>query len=332
MSRKALTPTNTPALSANPSVPTPRSGDLYYNTTDAGLKVYNGTAWVAVASGGGSVSNATLTTAGIVFGQQSTTNDNNFYGRGITLVGSSYTTAVCSSSTIQNVLGSTLLGSSVTCFNGVQVISIGNSNNTSNSSNTIAIGQSITTSGYDNVVAIGSAPLQNGDIVFGDNNQTRLRIPGLSLDTASASNGQVLSWNSTGGVSGTGGFAWTSAGGATAPYFISWPGYSAPAIDTISALSAAPTTNQYIWYNADIYANATGYITMYDDATYALAGLSFATGTKFTFMSADNYATYWAWSANNGATILGYGWYTTAYGMYTLQKIAADTWYAYQGS
>lgn len=47
MSRQALTPTNTPALASNPAIPSPRTGDLYYNTS-TGLTVYNGTAWVAV--------------------------------------------------------------------------------------------------------------------------------------------------------------------------------------------------------------------------------------------------------------------------------------------
>lgn len=47
MSRLALTPTNVPASATDISTPTLRTGDLYFNTSE-GLKVYNGSAWVAV--------------------------------------------------------------------------------------------------------------------------------------------------------------------------------------------------------------------------------------------------------------------------------------------
>ncbi len=49
MSRLALTPTNVPASATDISTPTLRAGDLYFNTTE-GLKVYNGTAWVAIGA------------------------------------------------------------------------------------------------------------------------------------------------------------------------------------------------------------------------------------------------------------------------------------------
>ena len=49
MSRIALTPVNHPALASAPTLPTLQTGDVYYNTT-TGLMVYNGSAWVAVAS------------------------------------------------------------------------------------------------------------------------------------------------------------------------------------------------------------------------------------------------------------------------------------------
>ena len=48
MSRLALTPTNVPASATDISTPTLRAGDLYFNTTE-GLKVYDGSAWVAVS-------------------------------------------------------------------------------------------------------------------------------------------------------------------------------------------------------------------------------------------------------------------------------------------
>lgn len=47
MSRLALTPTNVPVSATDITIPTLRAGDLYYNTTE-GLKVYTGSAWVAV--------------------------------------------------------------------------------------------------------------------------------------------------------------------------------------------------------------------------------------------------------------------------------------------
>jgi hypothetical protein len=49
MSRLALTPVNHPALASAPTLPTLQAGDVYYNTS-TGLQVYNGSAWVAVAS------------------------------------------------------------------------------------------------------------------------------------------------------------------------------------------------------------------------------------------------------------------------------------------
>lgn len=49
MSRLALTPTNVPASATAISIPTLRTGDLYYNTT-TGLMVYDGSAWQTVSS------------------------------------------------------------------------------------------------------------------------------------------------------------------------------------------------------------------------------------------------------------------------------------------
>jgi hypothetical protein len=49
MSRLALTPTNVPASATDINTPTLRAGDLYFNTSE-GLKVYDGTAWVAIAA------------------------------------------------------------------------------------------------------------------------------------------------------------------------------------------------------------------------------------------------------------------------------------------
>jgi hypothetical protein len=53
MSRKSLVPVNVPALASAPTIPTLRTGDLYFNTTDSTLYSYNGTAWAASGGGGG---------------------------------------------------------------------------------------------------------------------------------------------------------------------------------------------------------------------------------------------------------------------------------------
>ena len=49
MSSLALVPLNVMSLANAPTLPTLRSGDIYYNTS-TGLMVYNGSSWVAVGS------------------------------------------------------------------------------------------------------------------------------------------------------------------------------------------------------------------------------------------------------------------------------------------
>ena len=49
MSVKQLVPLNAYASASAPTVPTLRTGDMYYNTT-TGLMVYNGSAWVSVST------------------------------------------------------------------------------------------------------------------------------------------------------------------------------------------------------------------------------------------------------------------------------------------
>jgi hypothetical protein len=51
MSRKSLVPVNVPALASAPTIPTLRTGDLYFNTVDDALYVYSGTSWIASGSG-----------------------------------------------------------------------------------------------------------------------------------------------------------------------------------------------------------------------------------------------------------------------------------------
>lgn len=55
MSRLNLSPVNIPALAAEPTSPTIRTGDLYFNTTIKALYVWNGVLW-SEAGGGVTVS------------------------------------------------------------------------------------------------------------------------------------------------------------------------------------------------------------------------------------------------------------------------------------
>jgi hypothetical protein len=61
MSRLNLTPVNIPALAEEPTAPTIRTGDLYFNTTIKALYVWNGTLW-SEAGGGVTVSASEPTT------------------------------------------------------------------------------------------------------------------------------------------------------------------------------------------------------------------------------------------------------------------------------
>lgn len=53
MSRKSLVPLNLPVLPVNPTFPTPQVGDLYLNSNDSNVYVYNETGWTPLAGGGG---------------------------------------------------------------------------------------------------------------------------------------------------------------------------------------------------------------------------------------------------------------------------------------
>lgn len=50
MSQKQLVPVNLYTAASDPTVPTITAGDMYFNTS-TGVRVYDGTAWVAVGSG-----------------------------------------------------------------------------------------------------------------------------------------------------------------------------------------------------------------------------------------------------------------------------------------
>ena len=50
MSRLALVPINIPARSSAPTYPTLRAGDMYFDTTQQGVYVYSGSAWISVSS------------------------------------------------------------------------------------------------------------------------------------------------------------------------------------------------------------------------------------------------------------------------------------------
>jgi hypothetical protein len=59
MSRQNLTPVNIPAFPATPNTPTPKSGDMYYNTGSNNMYYYNGTVWQQFAAGTGTVPDIT---------------------------------------------------------------------------------------------------------------------------------------------------------------------------------------------------------------------------------------------------------------------------------
>jgi hypothetical protein len=61
MSRLNLSPVNIPALAAEPTTPTIRTGDLYFNTAIKALYVWNGVTW-SEAGGGVTVSATEPTT------------------------------------------------------------------------------------------------------------------------------------------------------------------------------------------------------------------------------------------------------------------------------
>jgi hypothetical protein len=46
MSTKQLVPPNLLVSASNPSTPTLTAGDMYYNSADNSIRVYNGTSWV----------------------------------------------------------------------------------------------------------------------------------------------------------------------------------------------------------------------------------------------------------------------------------------------
>lgn len=50
MSTKTLSPVNILSASADPTLPTLRAGDVYFNTTSSVFKIYNGTNWLTMTA------------------------------------------------------------------------------------------------------------------------------------------------------------------------------------------------------------------------------------------------------------------------------------------
>lgn len=50
MSRQQLAPVNALSKSSAPTLPTLRAGDVYYDSTLKTLRVYDGSAWISMAS------------------------------------------------------------------------------------------------------------------------------------------------------------------------------------------------------------------------------------------------------------------------------------------
>ena len=101
------------------------------------------------------------------------------------------------------------------------------------------------TSGNNNILigweAQKAANTNSNEIVLGNNNNTRLRIPGIDLDTNSATNGQALKWNTS-----TGGFEWFTPTGTTysAGNYLNLSGttFNVNAGSTLLILNSAGTT------------------------------------------------------------------------------------------
>ena len=53
MSKNSLVPLNNLAITSAPTIPTLVAGDMYYNTSNSTLFVYNGSAWVAAGGSAG---------------------------------------------------------------------------------------------------------------------------------------------------------------------------------------------------------------------------------------------------------------------------------------
>lgn len=91
--------------------------------------------------------------------------------------------------------------------------------------------------------AASSATVSN-EIVIGNSSNTRLRIPGLNLDTDSATDGQVLGWNDS-----TGKFAWTTISGYSAPTIGSTSIASGATVTTIAGLTLGATSSSTLSVN-----------------------------------------------------------------------------------
>jgi hypothetical protein len=50
VSKLALDPVNHPTATSDPTTPTIRAGDSYFNTSDNSFRVYNGSSWVSLTS------------------------------------------------------------------------------------------------------------------------------------------------------------------------------------------------------------------------------------------------------------------------------------------
>jgi hypothetical protein len=90
---------------------------------------------------------------------------------------------------------------------GEKAIAMGQGANVSGA-DSIAIGKQAQAQGA-NAIAIGkNAYATENQIVIGSNETNSLTIPGLSLYTSNAQDGEVLTWDAFGGFNGTGGFSW----------------------------------------------------------------------------------------------------------------------------
>lgn len=154
--------------------------------------------------------------------------------------------------------------------------------------------------GGDNNIIIGNgAGNINGrpsswynSIVLGNESIQHLLIPGLSLSTEVAQDGQVLGWSSTGGASGSGGFEWVNAGGGGGG-----GGGGSMTLIAGQTFDSSYGSNQY----AVDLSSATGY----KDLTVRVYDIAFdSSSDQITFKFLDGYSGQMGWNINLSKVVL----------------------------
>ena len=248
MAQNFLTPVGLYNSASNPTVPSPAAGDIYYNTSASEIRVYNGTAWVAIG-GGGAAAAGTLT---------GTTLASNVVNSSLTSFGASptiTTPALSLSTTADNGTGRIAWDNSNFRLN----IGTGAAQRQITADNATATLTSKTISGADNTVST------TGTLTIGT---------GLSGTSFNGSSNVTIAINSTvATLTGTQTFTNKTFGGAT---FTS-AGKTAFNMPTATISGSSGINNIEILNGANA-ANNDSFITFHNQGTFAINfGLSRAT-------------------------------------------------------